>query len=310
MATTAFYAPAHRVLGRFPSSDAGYPPNSAPNLDFCGNGIQDHRLKYNTANSATGFGVIGFHGSSPVFCLNITPSTIATANIVALSTAAVVSGTPRTLVSVTGAGITVLASATVFWPSMTSLSAGCVIDSVPTPLAFGDTFRTGFYNRSLMCGRAVSITAGSAATGGAFTVAGYDVYGYAMSESITSVTNSTVNGKKAFKVVTSVTPAFADAGGANHGYSVGTADIFGFPIRCPIFGDAAITWNSAVITASTGFVVPDATSPATTTTGDVRGTYAVQSASDGTKTLQVKVYPSISLMATDFTTGLFGVAQG
>lgn len=311
MATTAFYSPAHRVLGRLPSADAGFPYNAAPSLDFCGNGLQDHRLRYNTTNSATGFGALGFFGASPVIVFNGAPAALASANIVALSTAAVVSGTPLTLVSVTGAGITVLSSATVFWPSMTSLSAGCVIGSVPAPLAFGTSFRSGFYDRSKMDARAVSITAGSSATGGAFTVAGYDVYGYAMSESITSVTNTTVNGKKAFKVISSVTPGFADPGGANHGYSVGTTDIFGFAIRCNVWGDALVNMgaNSNLVTASTGFVVPDTTSPATTTTGDVRGTYALQTASNGTLVLTMKVFPSLTSINTNPTIGLFGVSQ-
>ena len=47
------------------------------------------------------------------------------------------------------------------------------------------------------------------------------------------------------------------------------------------------------------------------TTGDVRGTYALQSASDGTKRLVLYVSPSVANLsnATNLPTGLFGVAQ-
>lgn len=301
---SAVYAPFHRVLGRLPSADAGFPPDAAPQLDFAGSGLQDHRLRYNVANSATGYGVLGWYGDNPVFALNITPAALAANNIAAGNNA--VSGTPMTLVSTTGAGITVLSATTVMWPSLTTVPSGTlVIGSTPTPLAFGSTFRSGFYDRTKMDARAVSITGNSSATGGNFTVSGYDVYGYAMSEVINQTgAGNTTNGAKAFKFITSVTPTFTDA----HGYTIGTSDKFGLPIRTARFGDVDITYNSAVITASTGFVAADATT-ATTTTGDVRGTYAVQSASDGTKTLQVKIYPALTSMVTNFTTGLFGVAQ-
>jgi hypothetical protein len=113
-----------------------------------------------------------------------------------------------------------------------------------------------------------------------------------------------VNTTKAFKVVTSVVPAFTDT----HTLSVGTADIFGFGIRASIFPDVEIWYNDALVTASTGFTAA-VTSTATATTGDVRGTYAVQSATDSAKRLYMIVRPTLSALVTNPTTGLFGVAQ-
>jgi len=110
-----------------------------------------------------------------------------------------------------------------------------------------------------------------------------------------------VNSTKAFKFIYSVTPQFTDA----HNYSVGTADIFGFPMQVQSFDECLLYWNSALITASTGFVAADTTSPATAATGDVRGTYAVQSSSDGTKKLAMVVQIAASRQAS--ATGLFGV---
>lgn len=308
-ASTAFWAPVHRVLARVALGGAGFPLNAAPSLDFLGAGIQDHRLPYNSrGSSAVQPGVVGWYGSGQPITANLVPSTIATANIAALANA--VSGTPLPLVSSTGAGITVLSTSApaTFQPSGLVLSAGVVIDGLPTLASFGTggNFTTSFYNRSTCVGRGVSITGVSAGAGGAFLVSGYDCYGFAMSQTVTVAAGvNTVNSTKAFKAITSVTPQFSDA----HNYSVGTADIFGFGLLASFFSDVEIHWNSALITANTGFVAADTTAPATKTTGDVRGTYAVQSASDGTKRLMIKVAPTLGSILSNPTTGLFGQPQ-
>jgi hypothetical protein len=302
----------HRALQRLASSESGFPLNAAPSLDFLASGIQDHRLPYNKRGSSpTMPGIIGWYGAADPMVCNFVPSTAATANIAALANA--VSGTPMTLVSATGSGITVLStSAPAFFPVPgLSLSAGCCIEGRPSVHMFGPPstsqgFWTGFYSRSTNVGRCVSISGVSGGAGGNFLVKGYDCYGFAMSQLITVAAGAnTVNSTKAFKIITSVTPQFSDA----HNYSVGTADIFGFGILATYFGDVSVNWDSAAITANTGFTAADTTTPATTTTGDVRGTYAVQSASDGTKRLIISVAPTLSALLTNPTTGLFGQPQ-
>jgi hypothetical protein len=160
------------------------------------------------------------------------------------------------------------------------------------------------WNPQALVARAVSVTGSASATGGNITISGYDIYGVPMSEVIAAPASATtVNGKKAFKYISSVVPAFTDA----HNYSVGTTDIYGFPIRSDFFSDVAINYNAAAITASTGYVAAVTTSPATTTTGDVRGTYALQSAADAAKRLAVRQFVLPANMASP--TGLFGVTQ-
>lgn len=309
-ASTAFWAPVHRVLARSANpNNTGLPLNAAPSLDLLGSGVQDHRLPYNSRGSSpVQPGVVGWYGAGDLIVANYVPSAIATANIAALAN--VTSGTAMTLVSSTGAGITVLSTSApaLFQPTGRSVSAGVVIDGLPSLHSFGTAgnFTTSFYNRGTYVGRAISITGVSGGAGGAFKIAGYDVYGYPMTETITATSGATTtNGKKAWKCITSVTPQFTDA----HNYSVGTADIFGFGILATYFGDVGINWNNTWITANTGFTTADTTSPATATTGDVRGTYAVQSASDGTKRLLISVAPTLSALVANATTGLFGVNQ-
>ena len=169
---------------------------------------------------------------------------------------------------------------------------------------FGQSNTVYLWNPQAVVSRAVSVTGSSSATGGNILISGYDIYGVPMSEVIAAPASATtVNGKKAFKYIASVVPQFTDA----HNYSVGTTDIYGFALRADFFSDVAINYNNAVITANTGFTAAVTTSPATTGTGDVRGTYALQSAADGSKRLSIRQF--ILPANAGSITGLFGVTQ-
>lgn len=288
MARTALTTPAHRILARIPPGAGALPSDAAPSLDFGGSSIQDPRLPWNTANSAAGAAAIGWFGCGRVKTLGQVPSAIATANIAALANA--VSGTAMTLVSATGAGITVLAASLLALPSLVTVPAGALaIDGAPTYTDFAtlpNGCHTKFYNVSSLSGRAVSITGVSGGAGGNFLIRGADIYGYPMSQLLTVGAGvNTANTLKAFKFIYSVTPQFSDA----HNYSVGTADVFGFPLFMLEFPDAEVIWGTpqAFQTLSGGTWTPGVTtSPATNLTGDVRGTWApTTNASDGTKKL-------------------------
>jgi len=174
---------------------------------------------------------------------------------------------------------------------------------------FGQSNSVYLWNPQALVARAVSIVpvSGTSTAQVIFTVSGYDIYGVPMSEAITvptsTTTATTTNGKKAFKYIASVTPNVTNA----ITYSVGTTDIYGFPLRSDFFSDVAINYNAAAVTASTGYVAAVTTSPATTTTGDVRGTYALQSAADASKRLAIRQFVLPANMAS--ITGLFGVTQ-
>lgn len=173
-------------------------------------------------------------------------------------------------------------------------------------LPFGQAQTIQLWNPQALVGRAVSVTGSASATGGNILVSGYDIYGYPMSEVIAAPASATtVNGKKAFKYIASVVPQFTDAG---HTYSVGTTDIIGLPLRSDFFGDILITYpNTTLITSSTGYTAA-VTATATTTTGDVRGTYALQSAaSTGTNRLIVRQNPAAYNVGSTF--GLYGNTQ-
>jgi hypothetical protein len=145
--------------------------------------------------------------------------------------------------------------------------------------------------------RNIIIDAAGAATA-VLTITGTSVYGGPMSEAITLNGTTAVAGKKAFKTITRIASSAAATD-----FFVGTGDVFGLPYRADSRGYVLTSWNSAFVTTGT-FVAADTTA-ATTTTGDVRGTYAVPDAADATKRLTLWMY----IEDPDTLTGLYGVTQ-
>lgn len=139
--------------------------------------------------------------------------------------------------------------------------------------------------------RCVSITSGSAATGGNFLISGMDIYGQPMSQLLdVAAASTTYYTTKCFKYITSIVPQFSDSG-SNHTYSVGTGDVFGFAYRSKFFEDMTIFWNGQLVTGGTlvstgaiptGYVAAVDTIPPTTSTGDVRGSFQASTAGAGT----------------------------
>jgi hypothetical protein len=124
----------------------------------------------------------------------------------------------------------------------------------------------------------VSLTTGGTATAIGFLVTGYDWRGSLMTELITSpaTTSATVTfGKKAFKYLQVVQQTIPTTGNT---YSVGIGDTFGMPIRSDDWSQTEVYWNNAAMTNANGYSSAVTTSPATNTTGDVRGTVQVSTA--------------------------------
>lgn len=158
----------------------------------------------------------------------------------------------------------------------------------------------------LDCPRAISVTQAGAGTQRNFTVSGYDIYDQPMSEVITSTAGATVNGKKAFYQVSSV----AVSGATTTACEVGTSDVLGIPVRVTNAGYvASVKWDNT-LAADTGTFVAAVTTTATTTSGDVRGTYEPSSACDGAKRLVMGILlPAIAVGPNATRIGALGVTQ-
>lgn len=135
-----------------------------------------------------------------------------------------------------------------------------------------------------------------------FTITGTDEYGETLVEAIAGPTNnSTSSGLKAFKTITSV--AF-DGNITSTNLSIGPGDVLGLPVKIANTGDVVSQTRNGV--ASTGvFVAADTTDAATATTGDVRGTFAVDTATDGSNYYTV----AITLSANQVKADAWGVDQ-
>jgi len=152
--------------------------------------------------------------------------------------------------------------------------------------------------------RAIKVNCSTTAR--AFTVSGYDYYGQSMSEVITVATAGTaVTGKKAFFQVSGVTIA-----GSATAAVVGTSDVLGLPVR--VFNVAYVTSvksNNTLAQDAGTFVAADMAT-ATTTTGDVRGTYTPATASDGiVRTVMTIALPGIAVGPNATRVGALGVTQ-
>ena len=172
--------------------------------------------------------------------------------------------------------------------------------------------------------RGVSVTSNNAAdTGWTVLVRGFDRFLAPMSELIPVTANGVAYGNKCFGFILSATPAKGGGGASTGTLSVGTSDLIGFHTRVDAWGYTNTTWAGALVTASTGFVAADTTSPATTTTKDVRGAmqlsangpnagYVGANATDGTRRLTMSAFVPIDNLAFATTANpapLFGVTQ-
>lgn len=304
MARTALNGPAHRVMQRLPPADGAGAAQSAPSIDMGGAGLQDPRLRYNTANSSVGAQVVGWYSGAPL--IDAVPSTITTTALAAL--AVPVSGTAMTLVAATGAGITVSSSAIVALPSLVTIPSGSrFIDGLLSYVRFGTKDFTVFYDPTVMLSRCISIASVGNDTGAVMNLVGFDVYGYTIHETVTMGTGATVNSKKAFKGLYSATPV-GTLSGSN--VSIGCSDIFGLPLQAARQSMTAGFWNNLILQGTGTFVAGVTTNPATATTGDVRGTLLLGSASNNTKRLTLSVFPDPSLQSSQgMVQGLAGVTQ-
>lgn len=303
MSITAFSGPAISYGG----SSTEYNADRGPSLFDQGIGLMDPRVPFAyIPGQRAGQPTYGFLGTTGIPTLSVAPSALAANNIAASQVP--VAATPITLVSATGAGITVGQSITRS-DNNVAVTGLLAIDgpSSGKPFGQGPTGTGGsvyIWDPTTLLARAVRVVSVGNDSTATFVVRGFDIYWFPMVETITGANAGTATGKKAFKYIQSITPAGTLSGSA---VTVGTTDIIGLPIRADYFGEFEVNVNAAWITASTGYTAPDTTSPATATTGDVRGTYALQTASDGTKRTMLFSSPSVNNVST--AAGLFGVSQ-
>lgn len=315
MGVVAWKGPA-ALFGQAAPSGGGLGQASDPNLARSpslfdqGTGIMDPRAPYAYKPGAATGGILegdrggyGWWGGADQCLVNQVPSTLAAANVAALQHTT--AGAALTLVSTTGAGITV-------GTSITRADTGATVPgllAIDGAMGFVQNGTTGgnlFWDPTKALARALSLTSSADMSAVNFTARGFDIYGYPVTETIVGPNADTVNFAKALKYVYSITP---DATDGTNSVSVGTSDIIGLMLRTDLFQYLTIYWpDTTLIAASTGFTAADTTDPATASTGDVRGTYALQgSASNNTRRLVI--FGRIELANCGSAAGLTGITQ-
>lgn len=310
MSRTALTAPAHVVPQRNPAGQTSVQPDTAPSFEHGGGGLLDHRMQWNRYNGA-GFGalasIVGWQNSgSPCVLDQVLANAPAAGTGGIAAPANVVSGTPMALTTATTLtnGALVTASALVTMPFANTIPAGTVVvQSQMAYLLLGIRDKTAAYDPTNACSRVLAVTGVTSGTGGAFAITGWDVYGQPMHETITATAGATtVTGKKAWKWIQSIVPQFTDA----HNYSFDVTNNFGMNIAV----DTAAYVDSWI--AGTGFqtnptvTAADTTSPATATTGDVRGTLAL---TPGGARINVFVTASAARIMNSPLPSIFGVTN-
>lgn len=296
-----------KMLGGIGTQSANLNPDEGTSLFHRGSGLLDPRWQFTfSPGQRPGQNTFGFI-SNEYALINQVPSAASATNIAASQSpgaGAIV------LVSVSGAGITTGVS--INRPDTGALVTGLLaIDVAMSPFRMGDPINGSivFWDPTKAVSRALQFVSGGNDSGITFTVNGFDLFGFPMSETRAGANIGTATFQKAFKYVQSIT----HTGSVATTLTIGTTDIIGTPLRTDFWGDLALVWNNNWVTApGTGYVAANTTSPATASTGDVRGTVNVSattpgSASDGVKRLQLFLSPPLGNMVS--VNGLFGVTQ-
>lgn len=159
----------------------------------------------------------------------------------------------------------------------------------------------------LDCERTVAAYSAANLSAQTLTITGYDRYGAPVSQTITAPNATTVQTTKTFKSIKSITSSGAIASALVVGIGTG----IGLPYRLTDLGYiASVMYNQTAITInSTACKVCDTTSPATTSTTDVRG-YIITGQTDGTKRLIVNyALPALAVGPNATRIGAVGVTQ-
>lgn len=159
----------------------------------------------------------------------------------------------------------------------------------------------------LDCARNIAIYSAANHSGSTLLVSGYDQYGDAMSELITGPNATTVQGAKCFKTVVSIFSSGAIASAC----VVGLGTWIGLPYRLTDLGYVMnCMYNAtAIVISGTAITVADTTSPATTTTTDVRGKVNCGQTDNAKRLVINYALPALAIGPNATRAGAVGVTQ-
>src|SRR6266404_3786963 len=210
----------------------------APMFTDLGDALLDPRVAYdyNPGQGVTARS-LGFYNNTGT--VDYVPASINSSAFVVNTASSGVS--TFTLAAASSAGGTF--STTIIAPETGKASGTLIaIDSTAASLTFGSAGTMAVWNPAGGTGRNITIKPSSNLDAGTYSVAGRDMYGYKMTETITAGSTS-LAGKKAFKYVSSITNTTTPT---STGVSIGFGDIFGFPMAVAYAGqNVSVALNSS-----------------------------------------------------------------
>lgn len=284
-----------------------------PSLFDLGVAYQDPRYQFDyEPGAAVGTKAYGFWGG--VAMVDYVPITLQTSAIQTSSASG-----PLTA----GAAVTLAAGSSAIGTYTTTIIAPetgqttgtlIAIDSTAAYLTFGSGGTVACWNPAAGTGRQITLTpAGNSSNdGGSWSIAGRDLYGFKVTETI-SVSSQVMTSKKTYKYISSIVAATTLG---STGVGIGFNDTFGLPLLAKNTGLATyirLTPTASLQYAnSSGPITLGSTATQTATSSDPRGTYASTTASNGTQRLQI-VQMITAAMAQAVTPTdvslMFGAAQ-
>jgi hypothetical protein len=286
-----------------------YNEERAPSLFDLGTAMEDPRTFYSwTPGGGVGLTSSGYntprtwgHYFNKAY-VDYVPTTVSTNAFVGSS---ITSTNITNFTLVASSGVGTYATTIVAPESGQTVSVIGIGTSVATWVSFGSAGTVAVWQPGGGTGRCISITTSSSGDLGTWSIAGRDMYGYKVTETIAlsqGTSNSsgyTITGQKAFRYVSAISNTSSPT---STGISIGISDTYGMPMYVPYCGieascrilASAFSSAAAVAFSSANFILGSTAATATSTTADPRGTYASTTASNGTVRIQLSVTPAAS----------------
>jgi hypothetical protein len=153
----------------------------------------------------------------------------------------------------------------------TGASVGAPLSYVPTSVfPFLTSGLGSLLNPPEAIARSLVMVGQAGASANNITVNGYDIYGMKMTETQALNGATVVFFKKAFKYIASIVPSVSDG---SHTINIGITDNYGYHLRTDKYEYTQNFWNGAYLGSNSASYLPRIITPATASTGDVRGTF-------------------------------------
>jgi hypothetical protein len=328
-----------------------YNEERGPSLNDLGEGTLDPRYQFSyQPGNRPGVKVMGWPGCFGGPMVDACPTATSTNGIALVFSATQFSTATQTPFNVTigastslnictisgfvpssgGSAVTVYGIDLILNASSSAVNNGNTSQNTLTNIPFGPAGTINFWNPTGMVARNVTFYNNSSQdlSTTLCKITGYDVYGFQMTELIPfSTAGATVTqGNKAFKYIQSATVFSTGGAIVSSLCMIGVGDKYGFPIRIDSPAYIGVMWGpssgqSVAYSTAGNHVLASTVATATSTTGDVRGTWTASAASNATNvssnTANRLVYtasPTVAALATIGSTqygnwGLVGYPQ-